>query len=92
MSTSMGGEFVVASHEMLFVPTDEARCDACGCAVDARANPDDPGSSIMCDARGTYLWLRGGEATLESVPLCVACASAIGVTALARWEIEEEEG
>jgi hypothetical protein len=92
MSPLMGGEFVVASHEVLFVPSDEARCDACGYAIDARANPDDDGSSIMCNARGTYLWVRGGETTLESVPLCASCASAIGVTALARWEIEEEEG
>jgi hypothetical protein len=92
MSAAMGGEFTVASHEVLFVPSDEARCDACGCEIDAQANPDDPASSIMCNARGTYLWIRGGEATLESVPLCSACASAIGATTLARWEIEEEEG
>ena len=92
MSALMSGDFVVASHEVLFVTSDEARCDACGCAIEAGANPDDPGSSIMGNARGTYLWVRGGETTLESVPVCAACAAAIGVTALARWEIEEEEG
>ncbi len=85
------GDLVVASHEALFVPSDEALCDACGCAVVPQTDPEhpsDPGSL----GRGTYLWVRGGETRLEHVPLCASCASAIGVTALARWEIEEEEG
>jgi hypothetical protein len=84
-------DFVVVSHEALFVPSSDVVCDACGCPVVAPvadADSDDAGSS----GRGTYLWVRGGEATLEHVPLCAGCASAIGVTALARWEIEEEEG
>jgi hypothetical protein len=42
--------------------------------------------------RGVYLSARGDEIRFESVPLCASCASAIGMTALARWEIEEEEG
>jgi hypothetical protein len=42
--------------------------------------------------QGVYLWARGDEMRIESVPLCASCASAIGMTALARWEIEEEEG
>jgi hypothetical protein len=41
---------------------------------------------------GVYLWARGDEIRFEGAPLCTACASAIGMTALARWEIEEEEG
>lgn len=88
----MGADFVVASHEMLFVPSDEKVCDACGRSVVTGPSSDDASSSILDDARGTYLWARGDETTLESVPLCAACASAIGATALARWEIEEEEG
>jgi hypothetical protein len=83
-----GDAFVVVSHEALFAPPSEVLCDACGCAVAAQADSDDPAAP----GRGTYLWVRGGVATLEHVPLCAACASVIGVTALARWEIEEEEG
>ena len=41
---------------------------------------------------GVYMWTRGSEVRFEKVPLCPACASAIGISALARWEIEEEEG
>jgi hypothetical protein len=87
-NSSSADDFVVVSHEALFAPPSAALCDACGCTVAAQADSDDPGSP----GRGTYLWVRGGETTLEHVPLCAACASAIGVTALARWEIEEEEG
>ena len=47
---------------------------------------------MRCTERGTYLWLRGDRVVLEDAPLCASCASAIGMTALARWEIEEEEG
>ena len=68
-------------------PTPTA-CDACGEALDAI--DDAPGYAIP--GQGVYLWARGEETRLESVPLCAACASAIGMTALARWEIEEEEG
>jgi hypothetical protein len=38
------------------------------------------------------MWTRGDQVRFEKTPLCPECASAIGVTALARWEIEEEEG
>ncbi len=41
---------------------------------------------------GVYLWARGNEVRYEKAPLCPSCAAAIGMTALARWEIEEEEG
>jgi len=80
----------VASHEDLFVQNDSERCDACGGAVTA---PDDTADeSHGPPGRGLYLWARGEEVRFESVPLCPSCASAIGMTALARWEIEEEEG
>ena len=36
--------------------------------------------------------LRGEEVRIEEPPLCAACATAIGVTALAQWSVEEEEG
>jgi hypothetical protein len=84
-----------ASEEALFASVDEARCDACG----ERLDPADPealagGRSAAYGVAGSgmYLWARGGELRIEAAPLCPSCASAIGMTALARWEIEEEEG
>ena len=78
--------FRVASHDILFAAKVERRCDACG----AHLSDDDDDSGL--EGRGVYLWSRGGDITLEHAPLCESCASAIGMTALARWEIEEEEG
>jgi hypothetical protein len=78
----------VASHEVLFEPAPAMRCDACGVAMGGHEEGDGNGIS----GRGVYLWLRGSEVHLEDAPLCASCASAIGMTALARWEIEEEEG
>jgi hypothetical protein len=81
-------ELFVISHEALFEEVASSRCDACGDSLgetEGAAGYDIPG-------RGIYLSARGDETRLESVPLCASCASAIGMTALARWEIEEEEG
>jgi hypothetical protein len=81
-------ELTVGSHEALFVEVPSSRCDACGESIAASDGADGYG----IPGRGIYLWARGEETRLESVPLCASCASAIGMTALARWEIEEEEG
>ena len=83
--------FVVGSHEMLFVEVAATQCDACG---EALVEPDggEGAEGYGIPGRGVYLWARGEETRLETVPLCASCASAIGMTALARWEIEEEEG
>ena len=59
----------------------ELRCDACDAAIDGEA----PG-------RGLYMWTRGDEVRFEEPALCDSCATAIGVTALAMWSVEEEEG
>jgi len=67
---------------------DEPRCDACGDAF--QAVDEDEGFDVP--GAGVYMWTRGSEVRFEKVPLCPACASAIGISALARWEIEEEEG
>jgi hypothetical protein len=82
------GAWTCASHDALFRAVDEIRCDACGCEL------EDPeiGDEDDLGGRGVYVWTRGDEARLEEAPLCASCASAIGMTALARWEIEEEEG
>jgi hypothetical protein len=77
----------VASHELLFAAPGEVRCDACGSPV---ARDDDEVYGVP--GEGVYLWARGDEVRFERAPLCASCASAIGMTALARWEIEEEEG
>jgi len=81
-------ELVVGSHEALFVEAASTRCDACGEPIVETEGCEGYG----VPGQGVYLWARGEETRLESVPLCASCASAIGMTALARWEIEEEEG
>lgn len=83
------GELVVVSHEELFAEAPSSRCDACGQPL---LGENDASDGYEVPGRGVYLWARGEETRLESVPLCASCASAIGMTALARWEIEEEEG
>lgn len=80
--------YVAVSHEALFVAESPSACDACGGSLDAA----EPVEEYRVPGRGVYLSARGGETHFESVPLCSSCASAIGMTALARWEIEEEEG
>jgi hypothetical protein len=59
------------------------QCDACGVPV---TSEEDLGG------KGLYLWARGDARQWEEVPLCKSCGAAIGVAALSRWEIEEEEG
>lgn len=80
--------YATATHAVLFATPEAAVCDACGCPLDAE--PDDDGYAVA--GEGLYVWTRGDERRYEKVPLCPHCASAIGMTALARWEIEEEEG
>jgi len=78
----------VASHEALFASHAEPRCDACGGALLSAGDDDLP----YAVGHGVYVFARGSESRVEHAPLCASCASAIGMTALARWEIEEEEG
>ena len=59
----------------------ELRCDAC----------DEPLEGEP-EGRGLYMWTRGDEVRFEEPALCQDCATAIGVTALAQWAVEEEEG
>ena len=78
---------VTATHEVLFEILEATRCDACGGGLQ-----DDRDDGAGSGGRGTYMWLRGDSVEVENVPLCASCAAAIGITALSRWEIEEEEG
>jgi len=61
------------------VPTFE--CDVCGKKVEGEPA-----------GRGLYVWTRGDEARYEEPPLCARCANAIGLAALAQWELEEDDG
>ena len=81
--------FVSASHAILFEDDDTRHCDVCASAVDHEAT-DDGGHEVP--GRGLLVWTRGEERRYQEPPLCSTCAAAIGLTALSRWEIEEEEG
>ncbi len=81
--------FVTASHAVLFEEEAAARCDVCGEQLHAHEH-DDEGFEV--EGRGLLVWTRGEERRYQEPPLCSGCAAAIGVSALTRWEIEEEEG
>jgi hypothetical protein len=99
--------FVSASHTVLF-QSGEDRCSVCSDelgpedeggeeAVGLRPNHPDWMSDIArlsssVRGRGLLVWARGEERRYEEPHLCPSCASAIGVSALQRWEIEEDEG
>jgi len=81
----------VIDHAVLFAEDAKSasRCDVCGEDVDLQADGDD---GVGIAGRGLYLWTRGDEVRREEVPLCPSCGTAIGVMALAQWDMEEEEG
>jgi hypothetical protein len=81
--------FVTASHAVLFEETTAARCDVCAGALGS-GDEDEAGYDVQ--GRGLLVWARGDERRYQEPPLCPTCAAAIGLTALQRWEIEEEEG
>ena len=82
--------FVTASHAILFEEHESERCDVCKEALAKIEGDDDDGYGVQ--GRGVYVWARGEERRYTETPLCAGCAAAIGVSALQRWEIEEEEG
>lgn len=57
------------------------RCHACD--VEIAGEPS---------AHGFLLFVRGDRPHVERPPLCERCAHAIGMTALFRFWMEEEEG
>jgi hypothetical protein len=81
-------QWASASQDLLFERDDTTLCDACGSAIPETG--DDAGYRLP--GQGLYMWVRGESVRFDEAPLCASCASAIGMTALARWEIEEEEG
>ncbi len=70
-----------AALRALYGHSAEQRCDACDGPLEGEPA-----------GRGLYMWTRGDEVRFEEPALCDNCATAIGVTALAAWSIEEEEG
>jgi hypothetical protein len=84
--------FVTASHAILFEDDEADRCDVCAATLDARGATDSDGAGYDVTGHGLLVWSRGDERRYQEPPLCAACAAAIGVRALLRWEIEEEEG
>jgi len=67
------------------------RSEAGAPSTDAQNDEDEDGGFDL-GGRGLLVWSRGEERRYQEPPLCSACATAIGVSALQRWEIEEEEG
>ena len=59
---------------------DELSCEVCDAPLDGM-----PASS------GLLMWSREDELRFEEPALCAACAIAIGVTALRRWNAEKSE-
>jgi hypothetical protein len=55
-----------------------ARCSVCSRRISGTPS-----------ASGLLLWSRGEELRFDEPPLCQHCATAIGVTALARWTMDE---
>jgi hypothetical protein len=83
-SVALPESFVTLTQQVLFEP-EEPACDVCGTKVDLADEDDTLGS-------GLYIWSRGGNVVYDEPPLCASCGTAISLRALARWEIEEEEG
>ncbi len=82
--------FVSATHAVLFEPG-PACCSVCAAAL-AEEDEEDGDGATRTRGRGLLLWARGDERRYEEPELCPSCASAIGVSASQRWEIEEDEG
>ena len=83
--------FVTAGHAVLFEDADANRCDVCAAPLDHASEGDDEDRPDVT-GRGLLVWARGEERRYQEPPLCSACAAAIGVSALWRWETEEDEG
>lgn len=89
MSTRPLG-FITASHAVLFENEEKNRCDVCHEPVADDDDAAEAGHEVS--GRGLLVFSRGEERRYQEPPLCPGCAAAIGMTALQRWEIEEEEG
>ena len=89
--------YIRADLSDLFRAKDPTRCDACSEALSEGEGADGEGADDEADGyqvrgKGLYMWTRGDQIRFEEPVLCPSCGAAIGLSALARWEIEEEEG
>ena len=84
--------FVTAGHAVLFQDNEAHRCDVCAGLLTRKIDDDADSDDDAGPSSGLLVWSRGEERRYQEPPLCASCATAIGVTALQRWEIEEEEG
>ncbi len=83
--------YLRASVGDLFRARTVPSCDACGEELPVEpSGSDDEGFQIR--GKGTYVSSRGAAVQYEDVPLCPSCGSAIALTALRQWDIEDEEG
>lgn len=80
---------VSATHAVLFETEGTDRCSVCAEILGSHGDDDE---AVPSRGRGLLVWSRGDERRFEEPELCPRCAQAIGVTALHRWEIEEDEG
>ncbi len=83
------GGFVTLGHDALCSANAEVRCDICSVQL-SRAESDAPPYAVRGEA--LYAWTRGDEHRREEPPLCADCAAAIGISALTRWAMEEDDG
>jgi len=76
----------IGTHRALFQGEGERRCDICDALIASSPLDDskDGGS-------GLYVWTRGTEVRYEEPPLCLDCGPAIALSAMRRWEEEDEE-
>lgn len=83
-----------------------ASADGFADAARSRYFREQAATSAVCDVcesafegepagRGLLVWASGDESglgeRLEEPPLCEKCATAIGLSALRQWQIDEEE-
>jgi len=84
--------FVTAGHAVLFQEVEGNRCDVCAAPLEGSDADGDDAEGYDVRGRGLLVWSRGEERRYQEPPLCPTCAAAVGVSALQRWEIEEDEG
>ncbi len=63
----------------------ERTCNVCDRKLDREEDAETVSSGLL-------LFVRGDERRWEEPELCEACSSAITISAMQRWETEEEEG
>ena len=80
MEPSTLGRSRILDDGAVMPPGEELRCDACGEPIDGEPA-----------GLGMFLWTRGDDVREEDAPLCAACATAIGMTAIAVAEDDGED-